>query len=252
MVLIGTLWAIFHPREPRYGGKPLTSWLEVLLLDWELATQTDAAKQEAQQAITTIGTNGIPIYLRLLKENDSKLRLKWNAAFDWIKDNYAFKIHHLRDYERNCEGYLGIKTLGTNAVTAVPELVRIYKLNISDNSRSAVIMSLGEIGPPAKDAVPFLLQWLSERPKEFEVIQALGKIHSSPDLVIPVLIDHLADSDQLARVSTLKALGEFGADAKSAFEPATKLLNDEKASVRDSARETLKKIDPVATARIAK
>lgn len=249
-ILGGALWVILEPLEPHYKGKPLTFWLEPLLLELMDHEQTEVVKQKSLKAINEIGTNGIPTYLRLLKEKDSKIRLKCYAAFDWLNDNYAVKINHLLDWQRNAEGYLGIKTLGTNATVAVPELIRIYEMNVSDNSRSAIVMSLGEIGPPAKDAIPFLIKWLNERPKQFDLIEVLGKIHSNPDLVVPVLTDHLTNSSTYSRQAAARALGEFGPDAKPAFGEIAKLLNDEKSLVRESASNSLKKIDPIAAAKL--
>ena len=210
------------------------------------------AVDQEKEAINTIGTNGIPAYLQLLKKKDSKITSKWYAALDWLKNKFAIKIGHKTDREWNLYGYIGFRTLSTNAASAVPDLIRIYQMDISNSSRSTAIMSLGGIGPPAGDAIPFLLQGMGEKTQQLNIIEALGEIHSNPPLVVPVLINHLTDSDPLVRRYAAKALGEFGADAKPAFGAIAKLLNDEKAFVRYGARDSIRKIDPTAAAEIAK
>src|SRR5260221_13991205 len=58
VLLAGTLVAVFtRVREPEYGGKRLSEWAE------ELPWNPEEKPSEAEDAIRSIGTNGIPYLL---------------------------------------------------------------------------------------------------------------------------------------------------------------------------------------------
>jgi hypothetical protein len=55
--------------------------------------------------------------------------------------------------------HIGFALLGAKARSAVPALIEIADRNISLEPRSHAVLSLGSIGPEAKEAVPALLRW---------------------------------------------------------------------------------------------
>jgi hypothetical protein len=54
---------------------------------------------------------------------------------------------------------IGFALLGAKAKSAVPALIEITDRNISLESRSHAVLSLGSIRPAAREAVPALLRW---------------------------------------------------------------------------------------------
>jgi len=108
---------------------------------------------------------------------------------------------------------------------------------------------LGSIGPPAKTAVPSLIQALKgpDAGLHEPAIAALGKIHSDPDVVIPLLIPYLAKDDVNDEAAT--ALGNYGSLAREAFPKIVPLLHAKDKDARSAARIALKKIDPEAAAK---
>ncbi len=72
LVLVGVLAAVFsREREPEYGGKRLSEWVE--RLPW---TPEDKPS-EAEDAIRSIGTNGIPYFLAWIAYEPPLWRQWW-------------------------------------------------------------------------------------------------------------------------------------------------------------------------------
>jgi hypothetical protein len=137
------------------------------------------------------------------------------------------------------------------------------RINFTDanSRRPEAAECLGIFGPPAKAAVPFLIQALkgSDSALSAPAIRSLGNIHSDPDAVIPLLIPYLTNKQVADEAAT--ALGNYGSLARIAFPKIVPLLLKSKhrdvlvlrAEDRDllaAARLALKKIDPEAAAKI--
>jgi HEAT repeat protein len=125
--------------------------------------------------------------------------------------------------------------------------VQVY-FTVADGRRCGAAGCLGEIGPAAKAAVPALIEALKGKDSVLHesAIQALGKIHSDPDVVIPLLVTYL-DDDSL-NDEAAAALGNFGSLAKGAIPKIMPLLHAKDKDAQAAAKEALKKIDPVAAA----
>jgi HEAT repeat protein len=118
----------------------------------------------------------------------------------------------------------------------------------ADSRRILATEELGELGPAAKAAVPALIQALksSDTVLHEPAIRALGKIHSDPDVVIPLLIPYLTNDEVNDDAAT--ALANYGKLAKAAVPNIIPLLHAKDDDARKAARVALKKIDPEAAA----
>src|SRR5262249_9760520 len=101
-------------------------------------------------------------------------------------------------------------------------------------------------GPVAQSAVPALLQALRGKDAAVHgaVIEALGKIHSEPEGVIPLLIGYLEEenlNDEAAR-----ALANYGGQAKAAAPKIIPMLQAKDKDARAAGAKALKQIDPEA------
>jgi HEAT repeat protein len=116
--------------------------------------------------------------------------------------------------------------------------------------RCGAALNLGGLGPTAKAAVPSLIAVLQgpEVGMHETVIQALGNIHSNPEIVIPLLIPYLTNDDMNDEVAT--ALGKYGSQAKAAFPKIVPLLTAKDKDARKAAQFALKNIDPEAAAKV--
>lgn len=122
-----------------------------------------------------MGTNAIPTLLRLLGAKDSALKL---TAINLLGRVDHRLVGHASAMYWNAAAAFGFKALGTNAQTAVSELVKIGRQNISPTSRGSAVLSLGYIGQPARQAVPDLLQWATNKDRSLSLnaIWALTRI----------------------------------------------------------------------------
>jgi hypothetical protein len=111
--------------------------------------------------------------------------------------------------------------------------------------RAEAALDLGDFGPAAKAAIPFLIQAVqgSDAAVRKDAIKSLGAIHSEPEVVIPVLTKYLDDGQLNDEAAT--ALGNFGSLARPAIPKLLPLVQAADDDVRAAAANALKKIDPV-------
>lgn len=86
---------------------------------------------------------------------------------------------------------------------------------------------LRNLGPAAKPAVPLLLEELDKAEIDYMrgiVIETLGRIAASPELVVPRLIKILETGNSGMQRSAMWALGPFRADAKAAVPAIERLM----------------------------
>ena len=242
-------WMTFSSREPMYQGKSLSKWLEGYSFQPNPTIPLTERQewQQADRAVRHLGTNAIPTLLRVLRARDApwKLMLVTLAA---KRDMIIPSISWAGD--RNMCGAMAFASLRETASNSVPALVQIYKENRSSESRNAVVIALGNIGPTAEKAVPCLLDAAtnSDSSIRFNALIALGEIHARPELVVPVLVAALRNRDD-SQIAAEDALGDFGADAKAAVPSLVELLKDERPP-RSFAAAALKRIDPEAATRV--
>ena len=234
------------PPEPVYQGKPLRYYLR------HFPQQSGArnglarwADPSAAEAVRTIGNDAIPTLLQWLKAKHSPIKARLadiSERLPWI--HYVY----WDAYERNEAGCNGFHILGPTAAAAVPQIMEIFRLKISDESREAAIWSLGYIGSNAAAALPLLKAGTKESSARVRgaCIQALGDIRTSPNEAVRCLIQCLADQDIYVRAATAEALGKFGEAAKPAVPALVKALSDTNETVNAAAEHALKAIDPAA------
>ncbi|HWY74483.1 MAG TPA: HEAT repeat domain-containing protein [Verrucomicrobiae bacterium] len=133
-----------------------------------------------------------------------------------------------------------------NMLNCLPGVLIFYYT--ADVRRADAAQRLGALGPAARSAVPDLIKAVKGKDPAIRAsaISALGKIHSEPETVIPLLIQYL-DDDNLD-VAAANALAEFGSLAKPAVPKLLPLLHVKDDDDQAAARAALKKIDPVAAA----
>jgi hypothetical protein len=238
-VLAGVAWEYFHSSELHYEGRPLSFWLA----GFDPVPPRDVTPQMAGEAVRAIGSNAIPILLKDIQAHDSTLKFK---IINFLQGRGVLRNYWTTRYIKCYEAIGAFRSLGSNAISAVPDLMQIYQTNGSPTCQSAVIESLGAIGPGAKAAVPLLAASMKSPFSENRTVTliALAQIHAAPDLVVPVFINSLADRNPITRQFAARGLGTFGPDASAAVPVLLEMLNLPDSSLRDRAVEALKQIDP--------
>lgn len=242
-------WQILPSRdsEPVYKGKRLSEWLSAAINSFHPDTLAynppNPSEIQADEAVRHIGTNAIPTLLEMIQETDSPLKLKWIAL---MRKQHFFKPPQ-EAFNRNLQAIYAFKTLGSTASNAVPDLVRIYRGNLSPDSQVFILAALGRIGPPAAPkTTPILLDGLTNGDLRMTALYVIGEIHGQPEVFVPALINALKDSDPSVRATAITALGNYGPTAEPAVPALAGLLNDADPDISTEATNALKAIDPVA------
>lgn len=156
-----------------------------------------------------------------------------------------------------------LKKLGSSAVPALIQVLNDNKSNINLCINS--ILTLGNIGPDANEAVPVLIERIEDKnylirkasayalgsidPANERVISALihalhdiNEFKHLPDSTIQPLISALNDSNNRIRISAIRSLGNVCTPNDKVMTSLTEATNDENNEVSATAKETLKKI----------
>lgn len=133
---------------------------------------------------------------------------------------------------------LGLAKLGPKARSASLSLARLVVRDSDPNLRRLAADALGRVGSLAIEAVPTLIQGLTDRELMvrqscFRAIQRVG-----PES-IPVLTHALENPNDAIRIAAANSLKDFGPIAKGASEPLHRLLEHSNAKVRRAAGDAL-------------
>ena len=236
----GLVWVCARSSDPVYKNTPLSDWLKSY--DPRILINN---KDEVDDAVRHIGTNGIPTLLNMLRARESVVAqaVKWAERKDWIWVSLA--------EEKHVEGARGFEVLGASAKDAVPALIEIYNQNSSPESRAAVAYSLGFIGQASQKAIPQLIEGATNADKILRsvAVRSLGQIKSQPGIVVPVFVVALNDSDQFVRYRAAEALGAFGTNAMPAVPALIASYNNQSSRISKTAATALKAIDPDAASK---
>jgi HEAT repeat protein len=235
-LVVGLGWLVLRLREPVYEGNTLSEWL---------TPGTNGFEAGTEDAVRHIGTNAIPTLLRMLRAQDSKLKLQLIGV---AERQHFVKLHFVSAYMRNAEATMAFSFLGPVASNAVPALIQIFDEKDSLESQENVIASLSSIGPAASAAVPELVRYVgntnADRSVRYEAVSALAQIHADLELVVPALIKCLNDPDQDFRLKAEDSLEALGSDAKTAVPALLDLLKDPNPDLRHGAMRAIQAIDP--------
>jgi len=112
------------------------------------------------------------------------------------------------------------------------------------------ICNMRSLGTSAIPAVPLLLPLLTNAGDYYEpdlpirAANALGAWRVEPDLVVPVLAECVRSQKTVPRMYTVRALAEFGEQARSAVPALLEALSDSDDFVRVQATNAMMRIAP--------
>jgi hypothetical protein len=164
--------------------------------------------------------------------------------------------------------------MGSKAKNAVPNLIKAFEDDKSDQFKPFVAKTLSQIGTDAKDAVPALVKhsqswkpslnndtvesahdlagkladgmaWDNRGLSFLSTAEALWRIDQKVELSI--LIGAIRHGSPKDKVTALKLLGEIGPRAKTAVPIISSCKHSASYEVRDAAEDALKKIAPSGT-----
>jgi hypothetical protein len=154
-VIAGCLMLFSGPREPRHEGRSLSYWAR------------RSHQPEAQRALTAMGTNALPFLIEWLDEEPTQFDAWLRRAGQRLPNSLQPDPWPFGSRRDNAAHALGL--LGTNAIPAIPELIRTFGWNWTGGGGSSPpgLYALADIGPAA---IPALLQALEEDPKRVDPV----------------------------------------------------------------------------------
>ena len=226
-VLAWLVWRASGTQEPVFKGRTLTSWLESHVPTSSANPPYNSPGwHRADEALRAIGSNAVPTLLEMIRAKDPppwRLKLlQFAGRFRLTRVNYRYA------YPRNEEAQYAFEVLGTNAVSAVPELIKIYEDDVSPSSQRCAARALGHIGREAQPALPNLMRRFTHTNSEvrFNAVSAVMYIGGEPGVVVPALISALKDPSVNVRWNALVGLSGFGTRARPAVPEILKMIDD--------------------------
>ena len=148
--LAAAVIAVFHRGdEPCYEGKRLSQWLEI----YDKNSSGGAVEYtNAFEAVWTIGTNALPLYLKWIQYEESPWRKQVRRYLPRPMKRF---VNDRAKENRQHYAHLGFYILRTNATAAIPELIVMMKdYQKSRTSAHAIhsLVSLGESTVPALES----------------------------------------------------------------------------------------------------
>jgi len=154
-IVVGwAVYSIWSPFEPRYHGRRISSWLE----DYPRHKQQDW--REAEAAIRSFGTNGIPYIFKHIRKGDPFWR---NAhARLWLRSPVWLKKTLGRPTFRNTfDIAYAPEAFALIGPVSIPPLIEALK-DDHPKVRTAALLVLGGFGPEANTALPTLNDLLAD------------------------------------------------------------------------------------------
>lgn len=216
----------------------------------------------ARRALTRIGPKAVPALTAALEKENNDVRWWAAQALGEIGPSAAAAIPALiaalHDRSEAVRDTGAPEALGKIGPAAIPAL--LVALRDADAFvRAGAVRALGRMGPPAKTAVPRLLELLNDRnqpvktangttfyPVCFAAATALGQIGAEPQAAVPALVTLLGDGNAWLRQTAIEALTDFGPAARTAVPALLTALNDKGEEVAVRAAMALGAIGPAA------
>ena len=235
LVVVGLGAFILFNREPSYRGKTLAGWLD----DLDASRSTPERRAAATEAIRQLGPKAVPQLMTLLKSRSSPIRFR-DFLGNWLAAHPQLRIELDANKDRSWQVVEAFEILGPVSELAIPGLVKLLNhqqtcgqaaeclaaigppavpllagalVTTNQPAQTAVLMALGEIGPPARSALPSLMLVLPTLGRENVAVAAFTLARLGPE-VVPVLLRALTNENAVVRQVVLTGLDpKFRADA---------------------------------------
>ncbi len=229
LIIAVIAWLSF-PAEPRYQGEPLGRVLDGLYYSppfEESFSQAEARWISITNVVRSVGSKALPFYLHRLRQ---KSHSGWyDKLDDWLREKSSERLHLPKHRNPNLQAMLCIQILGPDARSAIPALENMLtdeEMSIlatrslaaigpaavpvltnalvatsSDRVRWNILEALGNLGPAAKPAAPFLLRLVENKGSAVGLsasdlaLRALVEIETDSAALKPLLIQCLANTN---------------------------------------------------------
>jgi HEAT repeat protein len=145
------------------------------------------------------------------------------------------------DPELRREAIENLGDMGPEASRAIPALTRVAQKDLISVRSWAIYKGLGGIGPAALSALATLVK---DRSVRSVAVVTIGNMGPRARPAVPILAEALKDEHWWTRSMAAAALGKVGSGARHAVPALTVCLNDQAPQVRCEAALALDRINP--------
>ena len=201
-----------RPRnEPKYQDRYLFDWLRAYSLS-NPELLSNETRDKAEVAVRNIGTNALPYLVKWIAYKRPAWRTtlrKKLPAFITTREPVAGWLDGDVVLRRECAS-VGFLILGTNAVSAIPELLAMIKDSTNSASRNGARHALISIGSPAIPALKSALADPNQPEREFIILSfsSMALMHGT-NACLPVLIEALNDHDMKVRSAATNVIWDI-------------------------------------------
>jgi hypothetical protein len=272
----------YRPWEDHFRGRPTSWWDRELAREWDGPTRPEGqpgwrerlaryglatpAPGSPARALRAGDPAAAPVLAGLLESQDRRTRglavEELTALGEAARPAVPALLRRLRDRDTNFrwEAFRALKAIDPEALPAAAPALTAWLGEGGDGPNELVrgwaVDALGEMGPEAREAAPFLLGVLDDRDSLIlheTARRALrridpGALAAHDREAVPALTALLASPAPSDRQAAAIDLGLTGARAWPAVPALLRLLGDPDGSVRWAAREAAARIDPGALA----
>lgn len=284
---------LFNPVSAHRDGE-LIAWLKLAqsnpgvpaLFSPASGDVVDPVALGAEREIRKIGTNAIPILLRLLRPASGLSSLESGMATVLARLPEPWKPARLikawsrdSDESRALLARSGFSILGSEGEPAIPGLVALVRLrdpktrnrglNILSQFKGSAVLALGGfleesqpmdvrrtalsllegMGAVAGDATAAMAKCATNRNDYLaeQATTALAQVRTRPEIAVPALIAALDDPRSIVRISAARSLRCYGPDARRAVPRLEQLAGEPDAYLAELGVKALRAIEPDAS-----
>jgi hypothetical protein len=205
------------------------------LEDW----RRSETSEQAERAMVKGGSNTIALLLEMLFTKDTEAERKAFENMD--KEGLRHYGFTPRVYNLHSEAQVGFAMLGTNAISAIPQLAKLFLDFRTHNDGRNIISHIGDSA-----VMPLVSVLTNHIDRDFRngaaIALGLSRFNAAP--AVAALVKALSDQDWNVRVSAANSLGNIRLDRNdldsALVVPAlAKALSDNSSIVRSAAADSL-------------
>ncbi|HWQ92164.1 MAG TPA: hypothetical protein VN673_10870, partial [Clostridia bacterium] len=214
MAVVAVVAFSTREQEPHFEGRPLSAWLAIHRE--HVYTQDSPDFEKAQEAVQAIGTNAVPFLLKWIRQEPPSWQRSARARLPrWIgeSDLASFFIDGPGS-DRASAADLGFGILGSNAVSAIPELTGMLSDPKTPRTAKRAASAMSSLGYPGFRQLTAVLAD-TNHPNRGTIpwCLRLAAYSVGTNACVPPLVAALNDPDSSVRASAGRVLGNIAPEA---------------------------------------
>jgi hypothetical protein len=220
LLLLGAWLALSYKVEPRYETRTLSGWLGQYRSHSDDFKEQARIWQEADHAISRMGSNAVPFLVEKLKYRESSLLRRLREL---LGHQSVISVRWLEDPGYAQMAMEGFRALGSQAKSAVPELRLLLAQPDKSDPAAQCLLSIGW------ETMPVFMEALSNRNSAVRLcaVRSLAEFGTNAAPALPVLLQWLDGSKADDRGYLAGIIGEIGYGNPNVIQVLTPLLQEQ-------------------------